>query len=65
VSLGVRFEAEAAVEVQEAAAWYELQRPGLGLAFLAAIDRAVGHVADWPDPTQPCLDRRIGVSGRA
>lgn len=45
----VLFESEASAELEEAALWYEAQRSGLGLAFLAAVDRAVEHLAAWPD----------------
>ena len=49
MSLRVLFEPEASAELEEAALWYEAQRPGLGLAFLTAVDRAVEHLAAWPD----------------
>ena len=45
----VLFEPEASTELEEAALWYEAQRHGLGSAFLAAVDRTVGHVVAWPD----------------
>ena len=36
---------------------------GLGLAVLAAIDRAVGHVADWPDAAvSRSRNRRVQVA---
>jgi hypothetical protein len=37
VSRQVVFEPEASAELEEAARWYEAQRSGLGLAFLAAV----------------------------
>jgi toxin ParE1/3/4 len=48
VSLQVLFLPEAALEAEEAIDWYEAQQPGLGLAFLAAMDRAVQLLARWP-----------------
>ena len=42
--------AEAAqAETEEAAAWYEAQRPGLGAEFLAALDAAIESVRAHPD----------------
>ena len=49
MSRRVLFEPEASAELEEAALWYEAQRSGLGLAFLAAVDRSVEHLAAWPD----------------
>jgi hypothetical protein len=49
VTRRVLFEPEASAELEEAARWYEAQRSGLGLAFLAAVDGAVEHLAAWPD----------------
>lgn len=49
MSRPVFFEPEASAEFQEAALWYEAQRPGLGLAFLAAVDRTVEHLSAWPE----------------
>jgi hypothetical protein len=41
VSRSARFEADAAAELENAAARYEQRRPGLGLSFIDAVDRAV------------------------
>jgi plasmid stabilization system protein ParE len=49
VSRRVLFEPEVSTELEEAARWYEAQRSGLGLTFLAAVDVAVEHVAAWPE----------------
>ena len=49
----VLFEPEASAELEEAALWYEAQRSGLGLAFLAAVDRALEHLAAWPGSGVP------------
>jgi plasmid stabilization system protein ParE len=48
VTIEVRFVDEAVAELDDAVLWYEEQREGLGLAFLAAVDRAVGSVERWP-----------------
>ena len=48
MSRPVLFEPEATAELQESALWYEAQRSGLGLAFVAAVDRAVEHLTAWP-----------------
>jgi toxin ParE1/3/4 len=40
-----RVEAIAQTEFEEAAVWYESQRPGLGLEFIAEIDRVLGRIA--------------------
>jgi plasmid stabilization system protein ParE len=49
VSRPVAFEPEASHELEAAALWYEAQRSGLGMTFLAAVDRTVDHLATWPD----------------
>lgn len=49
MSRPVTFEPEASHELEAAALWYEAQRSGLGLTFLAAVDRTVDHLATWPD----------------
>lgn len=43
-----RTELEAATELEEAALWYDQQRPGLGSEFLEAVDIALGLIAQWP-----------------
>jgi plasmid stabilization system protein ParE len=48
VSRRVVFEPEASRELEASALWYEAQRSGLGLAFLAAVDRTLDHLATWP-----------------
>jgi plasmid stabilization system protein ParE len=53
VSRRIFFEREAAHELEAAALWYEAQRSGLGLAFLAAVDRTVQHLTAWPDTGTP------------
>lgn len=39
---------EAIAELEDASTWYEEQQAGLGLVFLAAVDRAVEHLSRWP-----------------
>jgi len=39
----------AELEIAEAAAWYEDQRPGLGSEFLDELRRALGRVEKAPD----------------
>lgn len=48
MSRRVFFEPEASHELEASALWYEAQRSGLGLTFLAAVDRTVDHLATWP-----------------
>lgn len=49
----VALDPDAAAELEAAAAWYDDQRPGLGLQFLAAVDRTIQHAARWPDTGTP------------
>ena len=44
----VRFLDEAVAELEDASGWYQQQRSGLGLVFLAAIDRTVDRLSRWP-----------------
>lgn len=60
---------EASAELEDAARWYEQRHAGLGLAFVAAVDRAVESIVRWPqagvpiDGLAPDLDvRRVPVS---
>lgn len=48
MTVEIRFVDEAVAELDDAAHWYEEQRDGLGLTFLAAIDRGVESVRRWP-----------------
>jgi len=48
-----RPEAEASAELEDAAAWYNAQRPGLGLEFVEAIDAALVQIATWPEIGRP------------
>lgn len=49
MSLPVRFSAEAALELEAAAGWYERQRRGLGGAFIGAVDAVLGRLSEWPE----------------
>jgi plasmid stabilization system protein ParE len=49
---------EAEVEVVEAVDYYEQRRPGLGLEFLAEINRAYQLIADAPERWRR-LTRRV------
>jgi hypothetical protein len=53
MSLSVSFRRAARAEFLEAAAWYESQRPNLGVEFIAEIERCVAAAAP-----------RSGSSGR-
>lgn len=44
----LRTEPEASAELNDAALWYESQRPGLGVEFLDTIDLTLSHIARWP-----------------
>ncbi len=45
--------AEAAVELDTAAAWYDEQQRGLGDAFLDSVEAALRMLSDWPEPGEP------------
>ena len=49
----VRFAPEASAEFTDAARWYEERHVGLGLAFVAAVDRAVESLLRWPRAGPP------------
>ena len=44
----IRPEPEGSAELEDAALWYESQRPGLGLEFVQAVDLALDQIAGWP-----------------
>jgi plasmid stabilization system protein ParE len=56
VSVQFQTEPEAALELEEAADWYEQRRFGLGDEFLAAIDEAIAFIARWPEAGSPVPD---------
>ena len=45
----VLFTPAAEADVEEAFAWYEAQRPGLGETFGRALDVAVASIAEHPE----------------
>jgi hypothetical protein len=40
---------EAAMEAAEAAIWYELRRPGLGVEFTEELRLTQQRICDWPE----------------
>jgi plasmid stabilization system protein ParE len=44
-----RPEPEASAELEDAAVWYNNQRPGLGVEFVEAVDAALEQIARWPE----------------
>ena len=48
-----RNEPEASTELEQAALWYEEQRPGLGTEFLEAVDATLERIATWPQAAAP------------
>jgi len=44
-----RFLPEALADLEEAAAWYEDQRPGLGAELLDEFQSRIGSATRWPD----------------
>lgn len=64
MSRKVLVEPEASSELREAALWYEVQRSGLGLVFLAAVDRAMEQVAAWPEAGAPVPGVAAGLPVR-
>ena len=53
MSVEIRFVDEAIAELDDAIDWYEQQRSGLGLGFLATLDRTIGAVERWPRAAPP------------
>jgi toxin ParE1/3/4 len=49
VSLPVRLRLVAQAEFDDAADWYEARRPGLGIRFVAAVQKVLATLADHPD----------------
>lgn len=60
MTLLVRFSAEAVSELDEAAAWYGSQAPGLGDSFIDAVDAAISMIADWPRSGTPAVGVPVG-----
>lgn len=53
MSLQVRFQPFASLEVSDAARWYDRQQNGLGDRFLAAVSAAVERASRWPNAGTP------------
>jgi toxin ParE1/3/4 len=49
----VEFHPEAYLEAEDARSWYETKSPGLGLAFIDAVQRAVHAIWDSPGRWPP------------
>jgi toxin ParE1/3/4 len=65
MSRRVRFHPTARRELNEAADFYDLEGPGLGAAFLAAVERALTQVREFPEASAVALApvRKKLVSG--
>jgi toxin ParE1/3/4 len=66
VTLPLVVHPDADVEIEEAAVWYEARRAGLGLEFMAAVDRVPADVAEaserfptWRRPWRRAVMRRF------
>lgn len=53
MNLPIRVRREATQDLEEAAAWYEAQRAGLGQEFLDEVRRSLRRVAEHPDLYPP------------
>ena len=65
MSLRVLHDAEAAVEFQEAVAWYEGQAAGLGARSVLAVDKVVSAIRTHPlrFPKAAAMSRKARVLG--
>lgn len=61
--VSVRVEPEAAEDLVAAAEWYEARKPGLGRAFVNAVDRAIERIETLPHAglTVPGVDASLRV----
>jgi plasmid stabilization system protein ParE len=64
VILPFQIEPEAAVELDEAANWYEEKRLDLGRDFLQAVDEALAFIASWPRSGKPVPNVPEGFAAR-
>lgn len=55
-----RVEALAQDEFEDAAIWYENQRPGLGLEFIAEVDRVLQRIAHQDAFSTAPIERVLG-----
>jgi toxin ParE1/3/4 len=58
MSLPIIFRPVARTELHEAAAWYDRQKPGLGAAFTAAVEKMLSRISANPQRFGPV---RFGV----
>jgi plasmid stabilization system protein ParE len=58
MSLSVTFRRAARAEFIEAAAWYESQRPDLGVDFIAEIERCLDAASERPT-TYPAIHKDV------
>ena len=49
MNLPVILRPKALTEFEEAAVWYEQQRPGLGIQFVGEVERILELIAEQPD----------------
>ena len=52
----LRIESEASQELEEAALWYDDQRPELGTEFLDSVGATLNRIAKWPQAGSPVPD---------
>jgi plasmid stabilization system protein ParE len=45
-------------ELNDAAQYYEVETPGLGLAFISEVERACERILEWPD-SAPIIRGRV------
>jgi plasmid stabilization system protein ParE len=53
--VNVSFNPIAEQELNDAAQYYEIERPGLGAAFLVEVQRCCDHIAEYPEAGQIVL----------
>jgi hypothetical protein len=53
MALRIRFVVGATVDLDDATAWYEAQRLGLGNRMFAAVGVAIASVVRWPNSGRP------------
>jgi plasmid stabilization system protein ParE len=58
MSLRLTFNPLAEQELNDAAAYYELSREGLGRGFIDEVERAVAHIAEFPEAA-PLVNRVV------
>tara|TARA_R110002096_G_scaffold145837_1_gene303948 strand:+ start:60 stop:248 length:189 start_codon:yes stop_codon:yes gene_type:complete len=58
----VKIGTDAAIELEEAASWYEKEQPGLGNRFLSAFEHALDLLSEPHPPLTP-VDGNAGTLG--